>query len=55
MNADLNQLWNDLVAHYGDSLPDPEQQPKEFKYYVKLFLYTKNANPAADHAPQANS
>jgi hypothetical protein len=46
----LNNLWNELVAHYGDDLPDPEQQPKEFKYYVKLYTYVKNADLGADAA-----
>lgn len=47
--------YNRMVAHYGDSLPNPEHYPKQFQYYVKLFTYTENANPAADYAPQANS
>lgn len=52
---DLQLLWDKLVKHYGDELPDPEQQPKQFRYYVKLFQYFENADSAADHAPQANS
>lgn len=33
------ELWDALVKKYGDELPDPEQCPKQFKYYVMLFLY----------------
>lgn len=46
--------YNRMVEHYG-TLPDPEHCPKEFQYYVKLFTYTQNANPTANHSPQANS
>lgn len=47
--------YNQMVEHFGGSLPDFEHCPKEFAYYVKLYTYTKNANPGAYDAPQANS
>lgn len=28
-----------MVDIYGDFLPDPEQQPIEFAYFVKLYKY----------------
>lgn len=29
--------YNKMVEIYG-VLPDPEQEPKQFQYYVKLYL-----------------
>ena len=48
-------IYNKMVEHYGDALPNPDHCPKEFQHYVRLFTYAQNANPGTDHAPQANS
>ena len=48
-------IYNRMVERWGDALPNPDHCPKEFAHYVRLFTYTENANPRADHAPQANS
>lgn len=38
-------FYDELVKEFGDKLPNPEQQPIEFKYYVKLYKYfTRPAN-----------
>jgi hypothetical protein len=37
----LEQIGNDLVAMFGDKLPDPEHEPIRFKYYINLLFYMK--------------
>lgn len=39
MNIDFDKIWNDLVAMYGDKLPNPEQCPREFAHLLKLYMY----------------
>jgi len=42
-------VWDELVAMFGDRLPDMDHEPIRFAYYVKLYLYQKglnNANPS---------
>lgn len=41
---DLEQLGQDLVAEFGDRLPNPDSEPIRFKYYLKLFLYERYLN-----------
>lgn len=41
-DEEMIQIYNEMVERYGDRLPNPEQQPIEFKYYLKLFLYYRN-------------
>jgi hypothetical protein len=31
--------YNRMVEQFGEDLPNPEQEPIRFKYYVKLFNY----------------
>lgn len=38
---DYKKIWYDLVEMFGDSLPNPEQEPIRFKYYLKLMIYIK--------------
>ena len=35
------QMYNEMVEIYGDKLPNLDQQPREFEYYVKLYKYRK--------------
>ena len=34
-------FYNELVEHFGDSLPNFEHEPIRFAYYVKLHKYYK--------------
>lgn len=34
----LTDIWNGMVAVYGDELPDPDHCPRQFKHYLKLFM-----------------
>lgn len=34
-------FYNELVEHYGDSLPNFEHEPRRFDAYVKMYLYYK--------------
>ena len=31
--------YEKMKSIYGDALPDPEQEPVRFAYYVKLYKY----------------
>jgi hypothetical protein len=35
----LEQIRDGLVAMFGDKLPDIEQEPLRFAYYLKLYFY----------------
>jgi hypothetical protein len=37
-------IYNELWEMFGDKLPDPEHSPKEFEYFIKLYLYEKKVN-----------
>ncbi len=37
--AELQEKYNRMVEIFGNKLPDPEQEPIRFSYYVKLFKY----------------
>jgi len=32
-------FYDKLKQHYGDRLPDPDHEPLQFAYCVKLFKY----------------
>jgi hypothetical protein len=38
------EIYNSMVLEYGDKLPDFEHYPIQFKYYYKLFKWTKKQN-----------
>lgn len=38
-DTEVLDLYNEMVTLYGDRLPDPEHEPRQFHYFVKLFLY----------------
>ena len=35
----IEEHYAKMVEIYGDKLPDPERQPIEFAYYVRLYKY----------------
>ena len=37
----IKQLLSEMIEYFGGTLPDPEQHPRVFKYYVTLFRYYK--------------
>lgn len=37
-------VWDELVAMFGDRLPDMDHEPIRFAYCVKLYLYQKGLN-----------
>jgi len=41
-DAELQSIGERMVALYGDELPDPEQCPIQFAFYVKMFMYFHN-------------
>jgi len=38
-NEQVLDYYNKMVEIWGEDLPNPDQEPMRFKYYVKLFLY----------------
>jgi hypothetical protein len=40
----LEQIGQDLVSIFGDSLPNPEHEPLRFAYYIKLLFFIKANN-----------
>jgi len=44
IKMDLEQLGQELIAEFGDRLPNPEQEPIRFKYYLNLFFYERYLN-----------
>lgn len=33
------QMWTEMQGMFGDRLADPEHNPMQFAYQVKLFMY----------------
>ncbi len=44
MTEAILRIYEDMVKMFGDKLPDPEHSPKEFEYFVRLYLYEKKVN-----------
>ena len=38
-NDEIMNVWNEMVKIYGDKLPNPEQQPIQFAYFLKLYNF----------------
>jgi len=33
------ELYEKMKSHFGDKLPDPEHEPMQFSYFVRLYKY----------------
>lgn len=42
VNSKLVKHFENLENIFGESLPNPEQEPHRFSYYVKLYRYFDN-------------
>lgn len=42
-DEEVLELYQEMEEHFG-SLPNPEQEPRRFAYYVKLFKYYRERN-----------
>jgi len=40
--SNIIRLYEEMVEEFGDKLPNIEQEPLRFAYYVKLFKYIKS-------------
>ena len=38
-SEELEKIYNHMVEIFGEHLPNPEQEPMRFAYYVKLYKY----------------
>jgi hypothetical protein len=43
-DEDYNNIGNGLIAMFGDKIPDPNNEPMRFKYYVQLYFYERFLN-----------
>jgi len=50
----LEQIRDGMIEMFGNKLPDIEQEPKRFAYYIKLFFYERFLNEQRNNevAPQ---
>ena len=46
-NEEVLRIYNEMVEIFGDHLPNPEQEPIRFAYYVKLYKYYHNQYASA--------
>lgn len=37
------ELYNKLLEKYGVKLPNPEHEPTQFEYFLKLYNYYNNS------------
>jgi len=40
----IEAAYNEMVKMWGDKLPNPEQEPLRFAYYVRMYKYFKEKN-----------
>lgn len=43
-DEEVMQKYKELEEWYGDSLANPEHEPRRFAYQVKVYEYYKNRN-----------
>jgi hypothetical protein len=41
-NEEVLRIYEDMVKVFGNNLPNPDQEPIRFAYYVKLYRYFYN-------------
>ena len=50
-DEEVLKLYDEMVEMYGDKLPNPEHEPRQFQYYIKLY---KNINVAKNNFKRIN-
>ena len=40
----IEEAYNEMIKMWGDKLPNPEQEPIRFAYYVRMYKYFKEKN-----------
>jgi hypothetical protein len=38
-DSEALDFYEKLKLHFGDKLPDPDHEPLQFSYYVRLYKY----------------
>ena len=38
-DSEVLELYEEMKKIYGENLPDPEHEPRQFAYFVKLYKY----------------
>ena len=38
-NEEIERIYEEMKEIFGDHLPNPEQEPVRFAYYVKLYKH----------------
>lgn len=44
-DAEYDKIGEELLEMFGENLPNPEQEPIRFGYYIKLYKYEKTVKP----------
>jgi hypothetical protein len=47
-SEELEKIYDEMVEIFGDNLPNPEQEPIRFAYYVKLYKYYHVSNASGN-------
>ena len=40
-DEEIMELFTEMQKMFGDDLPNPEQEPIQFAYYIKLYKFYK--------------
>ena len=41
-DEEVQKIYADLEKEFGDNLPNYQHQPRQFLYYIKLYIHKKN-------------
>lgn len=44
MQQTAEEIRNDMIEMFGDNLPNIENEPLRFTYYLKLYFYERSLN-----------
>lgn len=47
-DTQITQIYNEMVEHYGDKLPNFEHEPIQFKAFLRNYLYYKEQRVRLD-------
>jgi hypothetical protein len=46
-DEDYNQIREELIKMFGDRLPNPEHEPIQFHYYLKMYNFQRQLQNGA--------
>lgn len=39
-----DELYKDFLEYFDGKIPNPNQYPRQFEFYIKMYLNAKNQN-----------